>query len=141
MTCYAFIAAWFMRWNDAMLLEYLQWVNAKCIAFFFFSIFFPLCSFVNFSNLHRGSSNITPFSLFSLWSKWPFFQNKTSFSQSDQHYFLFFSPSSKHFFLHKNLYSMAVAPLFKSFSPFSESFPIFRVHDASSLRTLTPFVF
>ena len=29
----------------------------------------------------------------------------------------------------------------KKFSSFSESFNIFRVHDASSLRTLTPFVF
>ena len=83
---------------------------------------------------------LTPFSLFH-YEVNGLFQNKTSFSQSGQHYFLFFSPSSKHFFLYKNLYSMAVAPLFKSFSPFFESFPIFRVHDASSLRTLTPFVF
>ena len=141
MTCYAFIAAWFMQWNDAMLLEYLQWVNAKCIAFFFFPYFFPLCSFVNFSNLHRGSPNLTPFSLFSLWNKWPFSKTKlpflkviniTSFSfhrlQSIRVSFY-----TTTFILWQWLHFL------KSFSPFFESFPIFRVHDASSLRTLTPF--
>ena len=114
----------------------------NALHFSFFHIF-SLCSFVNFSNLHRGFSNLTPFSLFHCEVNGPFFKTKlpflkviniTSFSfhrlQSIRVSFY-----TKTFILWQWLHFL------KSFSPFFESFPIFRVHDASSLRTLTPFVF
>ena len=117
MTCYSFIAVWFMQWNDAMLFEYMRWANEKCIAFFsffflflffFFFSFLPLCSFVNFfksllrtfhPNAFFTSRHCESNDLF-------FLKNKPSFSWSDQHYFLFFSLSSKHwsFFRYKNFY-------------------------------------
>ena len=61
MTCYAFIAAWFMQWNDAMLFEYMQWVNAKCVVYFSFSFFLWVLSHFLFS---------------SLWSKWTLFRKQ-----------------------------------------------------------------
>ena len=168
MLCYAFISAWFIQWNDAMLFEYMQWVNAKCIAFSFF--------FVNFPNLYWGFSNLTPFSLLLLWSAWFFSKTQLPFLEViNIIYFSFYylpsirvssysklsiswviiilsalfqgfqnvriSSDTKHFIPWLSLVFQWFLYLLKKFSSFFESFHIFRVHDASSLRTLTPFVF
>ena len=60
--------------------------------------------FVNFSkSLLRVFQPNTLFTSFIVKQMDSFFENKTSFSRSDQHHFLFFSPSSKHW----NFYFMS----------------------------------
>ena len=97
------------KWDELM-------QNAKCIAFFsffsfsfflsFLSSHFQLGSFVNFSNLYWRSSNITHFLFLHCEANGLSSKSKTSFSRSDQHYFLFFSPSLKHWslFRYKTFY-------------------------------------
>ena len=138
MLCIYFCLIYAMKWCNVTWNGLMQ--NALHFSFFLFPCFplflflyiyliFLWVFFFNFLlNLYWGSFNLLPFSLPFIAKQMAFLHKQNFFSKGDQHYFLFFSLSSKHWslFRYKTFYFMSDQHSFLFLSLSSKQWHLFR---------------